>query len=61
MVVGPDLLLGLGVAGIELPLGDQAVMATYAAAQLLIVTGCVRRLPSERASVRTERPETSKG
>lgn len=46
LFVVSDLLLGLGVAGIELPLQDQAVMATYAAAQLLLVLGVLKALPS---------------
>ncbi|HEU5126427.1 MAG TPA: lysoplasmalogenase [Glycomyces sp.] len=37
-----DLMLGLGVAGLDFPLREQAVMATYGAAQLLIVLGCLR-------------------
>lgn len=41
-----DLVLGLGVAGIQLPLQDQAVMATYAAAQLLLVLGARKALPA---------------
>lgn len=42
LFVVSDLLLGLGVAGTDFPLRDQAVMATYGAAQLLIVLGCLR-------------------
>ena len=34
-----DLLIGLGAAGLDFPLRDLLVMATYAIAQLLIVTG----------------------
>ncbi|WP_100448916.1 lysoplasmalogenase [Glycomyces xiaoerkulensis] len=44
LFVASDLMLGLGVAGIGLPGQDQAVMATYAAAQLLITAGCLREL-----------------
>ena len=39
-----DLLIGIGVAGAEFPLSGQAVMAAYAAAQVLIVTGVLVRL-----------------
>ncbi|MEV3938983.1 lysoplasmalogenase [Glycomyces sp. NPDC049804] len=39
LFVVSDLCLGLGVAGLEFPLQPQAVMATYAAAQLLLVLG----------------------
>ncbi|THV32147.1 lysoplasmalogenase [Glycomyces paridis] len=42
LFVVSDLILGMGVAGFDLPLEGQAVMATYAAAQLLLVIGCVR-------------------
>ncbi len=34
-----DLLIGVGAAGIEMPLRGVVVMVTYCAAQLLIVTG----------------------
>jgi uncharacterized membrane protein YhhN len=34
-----DLLIGIGAAGLDLPLRGMLVMATYALAQLLIVTG----------------------
>lgn len=46
LFVASDLLLGLGVAGVELPLQDQAVMTTYAAAQLLLVLGTIKALPA---------------
>ena len=39
-----DLLIGLGAADIELPLRGLLVMATYAIAQLLIVTGWVEKV-----------------
>ncbi len=42
LFVVSDLMLGVGVAGLDFPLRDQAVMATYGAAQLLIVLGCLR-------------------
>lgn len=44
LFVVSDLLLGLGVAGIEVPFEGQAVMATYAAAQLLLVLGALKRM-----------------
>jgi uncharacterized membrane protein YhhN len=47
LFVVSDLLLGLGVAGIELPLEGQAVMATYAAAQLLLVLGCLKAMSAD--------------
>jgi uncharacterized membrane protein YhhN len=40
-----DLTLGLGVAGIDFPLQSQTVMATYAAAQLLLILGTIKALP----------------
>jgi len=40
-----DLVLGLGVAGIDFPLQAQTVMATYAAAQLLLTLGTIKALP----------------
>ncbi|WP_205327781.1 lysoplasmalogenase [Glycomyces sp. YM15] len=39
-----DLVLGLGVAGIDFALQDQTVMATYAAAQLLLTLGTIKAL-----------------
>lgn len=39
-----DLMIGLGAAGITFPLRGALVMATYAVAQLLIVTGWVAAL-----------------
>lgn len=44
-----DLILGLGKAGFDLPLAGQAVMTTYAAAQLLLVTGFVKALATRQA------------
>ncbi len=38
-----DLMIGAGAADIHLPGGDVLVMASYAAAQYLIVTGYLRR------------------
>lgn len=49
-----DLLIGLDAAGLTFPLRGLLVMATYAVAQLLLVTGWV-----ERAPVRTEVPAPS--
>jgi uncharacterized membrane protein YhhN len=40
-----DLLIGLGAADLEFPLRGLLVMATYALAQLLIVTGWIARTP----------------
>src|SRR5690606_5697686 len=42
LFVASDLMLGMGVAGLDFPLREQAVMASYGAAQLLIVLGCLR-------------------
>ncbi|WP_162181797.1 lysoplasmalogenase, partial [Glycomyces tenuis] len=42
LFVVSDLMLGAGVAGLDFPLREQAVMASYGAAQLLIVLGCLR-------------------
>ncbi len=42
LFVVSDLMLGMGVAGIDFPLRGQAVMAAYGAAQFLIVLGCLR-------------------
>ncbi|RRR97556.1 lysoplasmalogenase [Glycomyces terrestris] len=39
LFVVSDLILGLGVAGFDLPGADLAVMSTYGAAQLLLVVG----------------------
>jgi len=39
-----DLLIGLGAADLDFPLRGMLVMATYALAQLLIVTGWVERV-----------------
>ncbi|MFN8148932.1 MAG: lysoplasmalogenase family protein [Candidatus Nanopelagicales bacterium] len=39
-----DLLIGLGAADIQVPLRGLLVMATYAIAQLLIVTGWVEKV-----------------
>jgi uncharacterized membrane protein YhhN len=50
LFVVSDLCLGLGVAGFEFPLQSQAVMATYAAAQLLLVLGVVKALPAPAAA-----------
>jgi uncharacterized membrane protein YhhN len=47
LFVVSDLVLGLGVAGIGFALQDQAVMATYAAAQLLLTLGAIAALPAE--------------
>lgn len=46
LFVVSDLTLGLGVAGFDFPLQSQTVMATYAAAQLLLVLGVLRTLPA---------------
>jgi uncharacterized membrane protein YhhN len=45
LFVVSDLTLGLGVTGLEFPLQSQTVMATYAAAQLLLVLGTIKALP----------------
>lgn len=45
LFVVSDLVLGLGVAGVGFPLQSQTVMATYAAAQLLLVLGTIKALP----------------
>jgi uncharacterized membrane protein YhhN len=45
LFVVSDLTLGLGVAGIDFPLQSQTVMATYAAAQLLLILGTIKALP----------------
>jgi uncharacterized membrane protein YhhN len=50
LFVVSDLVLGLGVAGVDFPLQSQAVMATYAAAQLLLVLGTVKALPRNAAA-----------
>lgn len=42
LFVVSDLMLGMGVAGIDFPLRGQAVMAAYGTAQFLIVLGCLR-------------------
>lgn len=44
LFVVSDLMLGLGVAGVDVPLGGPAVMLTYGTAQLLILLGCMRVL-----------------
>ncbi|HSN06179.1 MAG TPA: lysoplasmalogenase [Candidatus Angelobacter sp.] len=46
-----DLLLGLGVAGLDLPASDVLVMTTYALAQYLIVTGWVLAVRTAAPSV----------
>jgi uncharacterized membrane protein YhhN len=46
LFVVSDLTLGLGVAGTDFPLQSQTVMATYAAAQLLLILGTIKALPS---------------
>jgi uncharacterized membrane protein YhhN len=45
LFVVSDLTLGLGVAGTAFPLQSQTVMATYAAAQLLLILGTIKALP----------------
>ncbi|MEU5156688.1 lysoplasmalogenase [Glycomyces sp. NPDC021274] len=50
LFVVSDLVLGLGVAGVDFPLQSQTVMATYAAAQLLLVLGTVKALPRKAAA-----------
>jgi uncharacterized membrane protein YhhN len=45
LFVVSDLTLGLGVSGLEFPLQSQTVMATYAAAQLLLILGTIKALP----------------
>lgn len=45
LFVVSDLTLGASVAGFDFPLQPQLVMATYAAAQLLLVLGTLRTLP----------------
>ncbi|MFG3339400.1 lysoplasmalogenase [Glycomyces sp. NPDC048151] len=45
LFVVSDLTLGSGVAGFDFPLQSQLVMATYAAAQLLLVLGTLKALP----------------
>lgn len=45
LFVVSDLTLGLGVSGLEFALQSQTVMATYAAAQLLLVLGTIKALP----------------
>ena len=50
-----DLLIGLGAAGLDLPLRGVLVMATYAVAQLLIVTGWAALAASgPRASIASD-------
>lgn len=49
LFVASDLMLGLGVAGVEVPLGGPAVMLTYGAAQALIVLGCLRSILQRRS------------
>ncbi len=41
--VASDLLIGLDLAGVEVPARDAAVMATYVTAQYLLVTGALER------------------
>ena len=50
LFVVSDLMLGMGVAGFAIPGAGQAVMATYAAAQLLLVVGAVGRMRADRAA-----------
>ncbi|MCD0446534.1 lysoplasmalogenase [Glycomyces sp. A-F 0318] len=50
LFVVSDLVLGMGVAGFDVPGEGHAVMATYAAAQLLLVVGAVRRMRADRAA-----------
>ncbi|MDA1358704.1 lysoplasmalogenase family protein [Glycomyces luteolus] len=47
LFVASDLVLGLGVAGIDFAFQDQAVMAAYAAAQLLLTLGTIKALPAK--------------
>lgn len=49
LFVVSDLVLGMGVAGFDVPGAGHAVMATYGAAQLLLVAGAVRRMRAESA------------
>jgi uncharacterized membrane protein YhhN len=49
LFVVSDLILGLGVAGLDLPGAGLAVMSTYAAAQLLLTVGIRRHLRSPAA------------
>jgi uncharacterized membrane protein YhhN len=49
LFVVSDLVLGLGVAGFDLPGAGLAVMSTYAAAQLLLTVGVRRHLRSPAA------------
>jgi uncharacterized membrane protein YhhN len=51
LFVVSDLILGMGVAGFAMPGAGQAVMATYAAAQLLLVVGAVGRMRHDRVAV----------
>ncbi|WP_051703999.1 lysoplasmalogenase [Glycomyces sp. NRRL B-16210] len=47
LFVVSDLLIGMGRAGFDLPLESQSVMATYAAAQLLLVLGFLKALRTQ--------------
>jgi uncharacterized membrane protein YhhN len=51
LFVVSDLVLGMGVAGFDLPGEGHVVMATYAAAQLLLVVGAVQRMRPQPARV----------
>lgn len=44
LFVVSDLILGMGVAGFDVPGEGLAVMSTYAAAQFLLIVGAVRKL-----------------
>lgn len=44
LFVVSDMILGLGVAGFDIPFSGLAVMSTYAAAQLLLAVGITRHL-----------------
>ncbi|GAA2326756.1 hypothetical protein GCM10010170_001820 [Dactylosporangium salmoneum] len=53
LFLGSDLLIGVGAAGLDFPGRDVVVMATYAAALLLIATGWARagrRAPAREAT-----------
>ncbi|SDE36490.1 lysoplasmalogenase [Glycomyces harbinensis] len=54
LFVVSDLVLGMGVAGFDLPGEGFAVMSTYAAAQLLLVVGAVARLQAAPVATRVE-------
>ncbi|GAB3592353.1 hypothetical protein GCM10027446_12880 [Angustibacter peucedani] len=53
--VASDLLIGLGIAGVDVGGQDAAVMATYVAAQYLLVTGAVARADTPAAAGSPER------